>query len=231
MENKSGLQSMLREAGILFVITLIAGLLLGVVHELTKGPIEEQHRKAVEKACSDAFPAEGAAGGLSFCQTGYELDDSFLEQLSEDGVRIGSVYRVESGLSSPEGSAEDRGWVVEAVSGEGYGGDIVLYVGVDNEGTVTGVSILELSETAGLGMEAPKVLAPQFAGKKAESFVYTKTGAAAANEVDAITSATVTTSAVVNAVNGGLHTAQYLTEHPEHLFSLEESGERGQSGE
>ena len=63
-------------------------------------------------------------------------------------------------------------------------------------------------------MEAPKKLAPQFAGKKAESFVYTKSGASADNEVDAITGATVTTSAVVNAVNGGLETARYLTEDP-----------------
>ena len=78
--------------------------------------------------------------------------------------------------------------------------------------TVGGVSILELKETAGLGMEAPNVLAPQFAGKRVESFVYTKTGAKEENEVDAISSATITTKAVTNAVNGGLRVALELME-------------------
>ena len=75
---------------------------------------------------------------------------------------------------------------------------------------MNGVSITEISETAGLGMEAPNVLIPQFAGKQVESFVYTKTGAAAENEVDVISSATITTRAVTNAVNGGLKVALRL---------------------
>jgi len=76
---------------------------------------------------------------------------------------------------------------------------------IRSDGTVNGVSILDISETAGLGMEAPNVLVPQFAGKKVESFVYTKTGAKPdSNEVDAISSATITTKAVTNAVNGGI---------------------------
>ena len=38
MKNKSDIGTMLKEAGILFAITLIAGLLLGFVYELTKEP-------------------------------------------------------------------------------------------------------------------------------------------------------------------------------------------------
>lgn len=217
MGNKSNVKNMLREAGILFGITLAAGFLLGVVYELTKEPIRVQQEKAVQEACAEAFPASGEAGGASyeFQAVEYELDADFLAQLAENGVRIDSVYlAVSDGAESGGIPADYAGYVVEAVSSEGYNGDIVLYVGVDLEGTVRGVSILELSETAGLGMEAPKKLAPQFAGKKAESFVYTKSGASADNEVDAITGATVTTSAVVNAVNGGLETARCLTEDP-----------------
>lgn len=54
------------------------------------------------------------------------------------------------------------------------------------------------------------MLTPQFAGKKVDSFTYTKTGAKADNEVDAITSATVTTKAVTEAVNGALAAAEEL---------------------
>ena len=46
---------MLKESGILFAITLIAGLLLGFVYELTKEPIRLQEEKAVQEACRAVF--------------------------------------------------------------------------------------------------------------------------------------------------------------------------------
>ena len=46
---------MLKEAGILFAITLIAGLMLGVVNELTKEPIRIQQEKAIQEACRAVF--------------------------------------------------------------------------------------------------------------------------------------------------------------------------------
>ena len=223
---------MFKEAGILLGITLVAGLLLGVVYELTKDPIRIQHEKAIQEACEAVFPYPGdAAPGmdgqslLSFRPLDYTLDETFISELAGNGVKIGTVYLVVDNSGSQSDLSSSLGYVVEATSKEGYGGDIVLYVGVDRDRTVTGVSILELSETAGLGMEAPKVLVPQFAGRKVGSFAYTKTGAQADNEVDAITSATITTSAVVNAVNGGLHTVQYLMEHPEYVNGLMGGGE------
>ena len=88
----------------------------------------------------------------------------------------------------------------------------MIYMGVTLEGTLNDISILEIAETAGLGMEAPKVLAPQFHDKQVESFVYTKTGAQAEEEIDAIASATITTQAVTDAVNGGLKVARALAE-------------------
>ena len=120
------------------------------------------------------------------------------------GVTIGTVFDAKAG----DGSL--LGYVMESTSANGYGGDIVLYVGIRLDGTVNGVKILEMSETPGLGQEAPNVLTPQFAGKKVDSFTYTKTGAKADNEVDAITSATVTTKAVTEAVNGALAAAEEL---------------------
>ena len=42
---------------------------------------------------------------------------------------------------------------------------------------LNGISLLSISETAGLGMRAEEVLKPQFAGKIAESFTYVKSGA------------------------------------------------------
>ena len=201
VQNKSNLGTMFKEAGILLAITLAAGLLLGVVNELTKEPIRIQQEKAIKEACQAVFPDVNDIS--EFRDIGYVPTEPMAEELASDGVEIGIVYEAMSGNRF-------IGYVVEAVSSEGYGGDIVLYVGVRVDGVVSGVSILELSETPGLGMEAPKVLVPQFAGRTVDGFVYTKTGAEAENEVDAITSATVTTSAVVDAVNGGIRVAHEL---------------------
>ena len=54
-------------------------------------------------------------------------------------------------------------------------------------------------------MRADEVLKPQFADKKVAQFTYTKTGAVSDDQIDAISSATITTSAVTNAVNAGLY--------------------------
>lgn len=207
MKNKSDVTVMLREAGILFLITLIAGVMLGFVYELTKEPIRIQQEKAIQEACMAVFPDAGEA--CVFEQIQYAPEPETRNALAAQGVTIGSVY---SASMRGEGEADNllMGYVVESVTSEGYGGEIVLYVGVAVDGSIGGVSILDISETPGLGMEASKVLTPQFAGKNVESFTYTKTGSRMESEVDAISGATITTKAVVNAVNGALRVTQNL---------------------
>lgn len=198
--------NMFREAGILFGITLIAGLLLGFVYELTREPRRIQEEKAVQEACVAVFPQAKEQGlEMSFTSLAFTADEETAAYLAEAKAAVGAVFRAESGGSF-------YGYVVEA-SAKGYGGTIVLYVGVGADGTVTGVTITKSSETPGLGMEASSLLTPQFAGKKFGSFVYTKTGAGEdTNEVDAISGATITTRAVTAAVNGGLRAALGLLE-------------------
>ena len=207
MKSKNDISTMLKEAGILFGITLIAGLLLGFIYELTKEPRRIQQEKAIQEACVAAFPdAQRQNLELEFTELKYIPGEELSAELTEKGVEIGTVYEAKS-------SGNFYGYVVETVSSKGYGGDIVLYIGVEADGTVGGVSITESSETAGLGLEASSVLTPQFAGKNFDSFVYTKTGAKeGTNEVDAISSATITTKAVTEAVNGGLKAATELLE-------------------
>lgn len=65
--------------------------------------------------------------------------------------------------------------MIQTTTSEGYGGNIVLYVGIRLDGTVNDISILSISETPGLGMKAGDVLVPQFHNKNVKSFAYTKT--------------------------------------------------------
>lgn len=199
MKNKKDVSVMLKEAGILFAITLIAGLLLGAAYELTKEPIRLQQEKAIQEACAKVF--ETAA---SFEGTAYVPGEELTAELSASGVEVGKVFQA---LGA---DGKILGYVLESTSTEGYGGNIVLYLGVTMDGTLNGISILEINETPGLGALAPEVLVPQFADKKVDSFVYTKSGAVAENEIDVISGATKTTKAITNAVNGGLKAAQEL---------------------
>lgn len=184
---------MLKEAGILFAITLIAGLVLGFVYELTKEPIRLQEEKAIQEACRAVF-AEAA----DFEELNYTPGASMTGELAKSGVEIGTVY------SALDASGEILGYVVQSTTSEGYGGDITIYAGITNDGILNGISILSIAETPGLGMNAESVLVPQFENVTAANFTFTKSGSTSNSEIDAISGATVTTEAIVNAVNGGV---------------------------
>lgn len=189
------MKSMMRDAAILFVITLIAGCLLGVVYDVTKGPIAEQEIKAKNEACQNVF-----ADAASFeAYDGFQATDA-AALLAENDLDA-SIDEVSSAKSA-DGTV--LGYVVTVTDHEGYGGDIQFSMGIQMDGTLNGISFLSIAETAGLGMRADEVLTPQFAGKQVESFTYTKTGASTDSEIDAISGATITSNAVVNGVNAGL---------------------------
>ena len=97
------------------------------------------------------------------------------------------------------------GYAIIITTPEGYGGDITLSLGVKNDGTLNGIEILSIGETAGLGMNATKDdFKNQFKDKKAEEFKVTKTGAQSEDEIDALSGATITSRAMVGGVNAGL---------------------------
>ncbi len=186
-------KNMIRDTLILFGITLISGLLLGLVYQVTAQPRALQQEKKIQEACQTVF-----AQAQRFEELAYTPGEELAQQLTEDGVRIGTVYQ------ALDEAGNSMGYVIETTSGEGYSGDITLYVGITEEGMLGGVSILSISETPGLGMRAEEVLIPQFAEKQATEFTYTCTGSSSDSEIDAISGATITTKAVTNAVNGAV---------------------------
>ena len=114
-------------------------------------------------------------------------------------------------MTAVDASDNEIGYAFTVTTSEGYGGDIQFAMGVQKDGTLNGISILSISETAGLGMKADTDdFKNQFRDKKVEKFQYTKTGAASEDEIDAISGATITTNAVTNGVNAGLAAFQYM---------------------
>lgn len=194
MKKFNDLFVMFKEAGILFLITLISGLALGFVYEVTADARAYQKELKIQKTCKEAF-----AEAETFEEIGVVASEAVAFKASENGVSFDTLYQAKNAQGNV------IGYIVSVISSEGYGGNIGLYVGIQMDGTIKGVSILEINETVGLGMEAGKVLAPQYEGKNVKEFLYTKTGAKEANEVDAISGATITTKAINNAVNMALN--------------------------
>lgn len=89
------------------------------------------------------------------------------------------------------------------VSPEGYGGEISMIVGIKKDCTVSGVKIISMSETPGLGAKAQdESFLSQFAGKN-ENISLVK-GGSSDNSIVAITGATVTSTAIVAGVKEAL---------------------------
>ena len=80
----------------------------------------------------------------------------------------------------------------------GYAGDIVMLIGVDNDGDVKGVVVREMAETYGLGANALSDV--DFLAQ----FLWTEGDAEVGTNVDALTGATVTSKAVTRSVNSAV---------------------------
>jgi electron transport complex protein RnfG len=135
-----------------------------------------------------------------------DSENFVVEPYAGDDANIVSVHKGENGF------------VVET-STYGYAGDITMYIGVSNEGKVTGLVVNTMSETPGLGGEAltDHVFLSQFLNQSGSFTVATHgadafssaTGETAAAEgeeieVDAITGATVTSKAVARSVSSAV---------------------------
>ena len=189
------IKGMLKDASILLAITVIAGLVLGVVSQVTKDPIAAQKLKQKQAACQEVFQSAVSFDEIADFQSEAAKQVIAAEYPSQD---------IDEVVIAKDASGNQLGYVITVTTHEGYGGDIQFSMGLTNEGMLNGISILSISETAGLGMRADEVLKPQFTGKTAEKFEYSKTGAVADNQIDAISGATITTNAVTNGVNAGL---------------------------
>ena len=105
-----------------------------------------------------------------------------------------------------DASGKTVGYAISVTSSEGYDGNITISVGINPEGVVNSIEFTELHETPGKGMlAADPAFKDQFNGRSVTSFkLITGGGAPAANGIDAISGSTVSSKAIVNAINAAL---------------------------
>ena len=162
---------------ILTLITVIAGVLLGAVYEVTKTPIAQSQETAND------FKAE-------------DVDQKAADKAVKDMGVNATIDEV--------CTAGDAGYVITTTDKDGFGGNIQITVGIKKDGTINGVSILSISETAGLGMKATEPsFYNQYVNKQADKFVVSKDGGDG-EQIDALSGATITSRAVTGAVNAAL---------------------------
>lgn len=199
------MKKIIKDALVLFAITLISGLLLGVVYKVTEKPIEEQNEKTKIAAYNNVFDKLETYEEI----TALEAAQDAIKKAGYTAVTLNEAVR------AFDASGKELGMIITVTDADGYGGNIKMTLGVDVSGTITGLEILDISETAGLGMKAKDAaFREQFAGIKAERVEYTKSGKTKDNEIDAISSATITTKAVTAGVNGALEAYRILGDSP-----------------
>ena len=175
------MRDMLKPALVLFVAALVTSLILCVMQAVTKDIVAANEEKVRLEAMREVLPF---AGEFSEAVETGEVSGvvSLADCLAPDGAVLGTALTV----------------VVK-----GYGGDMTILVGTDGQNAVTGVRLLSHTETPGLGTNAEKdVFLSQYTGKTGALSV--SRTSPCDNEIQAITSATITSRAVTEGVNAAL---------------------------
>jgi len=174
---------------VLTLVAAVAALVLALIESVTRAPIAAQRRLQMVRALQAVLPPADNAPDTDTVTlvAGQDRKGKPVERTFYRG-RIGS---------------ELRGVAFQVTAPDGYSGDIDIMVGVDPQGTVTGVAILRHAETPGLGDKITRpAFTGMFVGKGLDGVDWRvkKDG----GDFDQLTGATISPRAVVGAVRRGL---------------------------
>ncbi|HHW48256.1 MAG TPA: RnfABCDGE type electron transport complex subunit G [Clostridiaceae bacterium] len=198
------MRSIIKPTIVLFVICLVVTAALAYTHAITKDKIAERAALDAENARREVL-----ADADSFSRV------ESIERFINENPELDIVKEVYEGIKDNV----SVGYVFLVVS-KGYGGDMEVTVGINNKGEITGVKIGNNSETPGLGLKVTdEAFTSQFAGfAPSEPLQVVKREKVKKEEIEAISSATISTRAVTRAVQAAVDMASQL---------LEEGGKAG----
>lgn len=178
---KNNKNDIIKPVAVLLAICIIIPLALSLTNKITKDKIAELDEKNSRETMADLIKA-----------------DSFTEEEFKDGDTEFTYY-------SAIKNGETVGFIFKTAE-KGYGGDVSVMTAVSIDGTVKSVAILDVSnETPGLGQNAAKEsFYSQYQDKKSGISLVKNGADSAKNEVNAVTGATITSTAVNKAVNTAL---------------------------
>ncbi|MCK8514836.1 electron transport complex subunit RsxG [Methylonatrum kenyense] len=214
----AAIRQMLIAGGLLLAFTLAGVGLVALTYDNTLQQIEENRRAMLLRQLSEVVP-----------HTAYDNQPQDDVIAAKDPVLLGvnehlPIYRL-------RGDGEPVATVVTAVAPDGYSGEIILLVGVDRQGEITGVRVAGHKETPGLGDAIERSRSnwiTQFRGETlgdadnddgesdseaiAQRWQLRRDG----GEFDQISGATITARAVISAIHNAL---LFQQRHGELLFA------------
>ena len=175
----------MKQTILLVSFLILSVLLIGVTHAVTAGPLEDQRAQLGAEAVRELLPATHRMTEVEF-----EVGDSTLTHIvrcyDAGGTFIGYVFTVIS---------------------EGFVGDIEMMVALNPEGVIQGLQVIEHSETRGLGADiGEEWFAQGFIGRS--GMLFGSHNATTPQEIDILSSATISTEAILRGVNDA---TAYLT--------------------
>lgn len=221
--------SLVNMAVVLTAVAVVAGVLLGYINQVTTEPIAQANAKSLNEAIAIVMPK------------GYDNEPASEMETTEVSGTPYKIYKATKG-------GEFLGAAVEA-SADGFGGKLTVLVGFDKDGNIIDYSLLQHSETPGLGSKAANWFKPQ---AKTKSLVESLCGFEVATEqkksnilgmnpgkepltvskdggnVDAITASTITSRAFLRAINNAY--AAYAAQNGEQVDAQTGASQQASSG-
>lgn len=197
-EVKKPVRDIIKPAAVLFIICLLVTGGLAFTYSSTKDIIAERAEQEAENARKEVLASA----------------DSFeeIEGVSDTASKNASLKAVDKAYRGLKDGMID-GYVYQVIT-KGYGGNIKMMVGINSEGSITGVKIIEMSETPGLGSKAKEdPFALQLSGFVPQSPLSVVKGAKEKSEdIQAISGATITSKAVVEGIQAAVDFSSELIE-------------------
>lgn len=184
---KSSLKNMVV---VLFSITLIASLCVGLVNKITFEPIEKAKAENIQKALKNVLP---------------EFDASEEKAMTVDELPV-TVHTAKQG-------EQVVGYAVETMTTKGFSGVFRLMVGFRASGEVYNINVLEHSETPGLGSkmgDEGNSLLVSFKDKNPANMKQPLAVVKDGGDVQALTAATISSRAYVDAVVRAYNAVQQI---------------------
>ncbi len=167
---------------ILLVITSIAAFVLGITNDVTQAIIQERLEQQNIESIKALLPDAAEFNRVEDATAAGILE---VYEGSKDGTVVGYTVKTEQ---------------------NGYGGTVVILIGMSIDGEIVGVKIGEHTETPGLGSKiADASFVNQYVGKATTNeFAVTKDQPAGDADIQAISGATISSKAVTNGVNSAV---------------------------
>lgn len=211
------MNNIVKDTIILLLITLISGVGLGAVYNITKEPRKQQEEKAKNEAYQNVFPEAKTFADYNDYDSDEVADyiverDAKTKAEDKDNSNKDINAVIDTIVTAYDNNGEILGYVITVTDKEAYGGEVQFTVGISNDKVIKGISFLSIDETPGLGMKAnDDSYKEQFKDKAVDYVKYTKTESTDVEAVDALSGATITSNAVTNGVSAAIYCFDYIT--------------------